>query len=149
LAAEETGGLTGAGGGGSTAVQIERWGATVVEQRSSRGHRQGGRGSSRRQCRARAVSGSSEGDRGDGSRWLKDGSMTAQWRRRGGGGKRVVQGGCSFYSRWKRERHGGGGEPVSTAKWQRPQLECRRHGLGTDVQTVRLTGGPHVVLIFF
>jgi hypothetical protein len=42
LAAEERGGLTGAGG--STAVQIEQQGATAVEQRRSRGHRLGGRG---------------------------------------------------------------------------------------------------------
>jgi hypothetical protein len=41
------------GVGGSTAVQTERRGATVVEQRSSRGGQQGGRGSSRRRCRAR------------------------------------------------------------------------------------------------
>jgi hypothetical protein len=37
---------------GSTAAQTERRGATVVEQRSSRGRRQGGRGSSRRRCEA-------------------------------------------------------------------------------------------------
>jgi hypothetical protein len=43
-------GLTGAGG--STAAQIGRRGAMVVEQRSSRGHRQGGRGSSQRRCEA-------------------------------------------------------------------------------------------------
>jgi hypothetical protein len=36
----------------------------VVEQRSSLGHRQGGRGSSRRRCGARAVTVSSKGDRG-------------------------------------------------------------------------------------
>jgi hypothetical protein len=43
-------GLTRAGG--STAAQIGRRGAMVVEQRSSRGHRQGGRGSSQRRCGA-------------------------------------------------------------------------------------------------
>jgi hypothetical protein len=43
-------GLTGAGG--ATMAQTKRRGATVVAQRSSRGHRQGGRGSSRRRCRA-------------------------------------------------------------------------------------------------
>jgi hypothetical protein len=48
----------------------------------------------------RAVSRSSERDRGGVSRWLNDGSMTMQWRRRGKGGKRAVHGGgCSFYSR--------------------------------------------------
>jgi hypothetical protein len=45
LAAKERGGLTRAGG--STAVQTKQRGAVVVEQRSSRGRRQGGRGSSR------------------------------------------------------------------------------------------------------
>jgi hypothetical protein len=41
-------GLTGAGG--SMVAQTEQQGATVVEQRSSRGRWQGGRGCSRHRC---------------------------------------------------------------------------------------------------
>jgi hypothetical protein len=68
-------------------------------------------------------------------------STAAQWRQRGGGGKRVFPrgGGCSFYIRWRRwakaawaaggavaavgkgsmscGRSGGGGEAVGTTKW--------------------------------
>jgi hypothetical protein len=51
LAAEERGGIIGVGC--STAVQTERWKAIVVEQRSNRGHRQGGRGISWHRCEAR------------------------------------------------------------------------------------------------
>jgi hypothetical protein len=40
------------GAGDSTVAQTKRRGVTVVEQRSSQGCRQGGRGSSRRQGRA-------------------------------------------------------------------------------------------------
>jgi hypothetical protein len=32
-------------------------------------------------------------------------------------------------------------------RWLR--LGCRQRGLGADVRTVRLTSGPHAVLIFF
>jgi hypothetical protein len=38
------------------------------------------------------VSGSSEGDQGGVSRWLNDGGTMAQWRQRGGGGKRLLTG---------------------------------------------------------
>jgi hypothetical protein len=42
-----------------------------------------------------------------------------------------------------------GGEAIGTAKQWWPQLECRWRGLGADVRTMRLTGGPHAVLVFF
>jgi hypothetical protein len=60
----------------------------------------------------------------------------------GGGAPLIAGGGESG------ERRGGGGEAVGMAKRRRPWLKCRRRGLGADVRTVRLTGGPHAVLIF-
>jgi hypothetical protein len=52
-------GLTGVGG--STSVQTERRGVTVVEQRSSPGCWQGGRGSSQHWCGARGSEDGAEG----------------------------------------------------------------------------------------
>jgi hypothetical protein len=60
-----------------------------------------------------------------------------------GGGAPLIAGGGESGG-----RRGGGGEAVGMAKRRRPWLKCRRRGLGADVRTVRLTGGPHVVLIF-
>jgi hypothetical protein len=97
-------GLTGAGR--STVAQTEWRGATVVARRGSRGHRQGGRGSSRCRC------GGSERGQSDGPRWLNDGqhggTVAAEEEERGcstGGG---VVGGAPFIAtrgswQWRRE----------------------------------------------
>jgi hypothetical protein len=86
-------------------AQTERRGEMVVEQMSSGGADKEVEGAPGVGAELGAVSGSSEGDRGGSSRWLNDGSMTAQWWRRGRGGKWAVHGrGCSSYSRWRRER---------------------------------------------
>jgi hypothetical protein len=142
-------GLTGAGG--STATQTEQWGVTVVEQRSSRGHRQGGRGSS--QCRCGAWG--THGVFGEGPEWR---SMVAQrcqarWRScveaeeekgslHGGGG-------CSFYNRWRRlaKAARAASEAVAAAKpWARQSgggHGPNAVGTGSAVGRIgRLTGGP-------
>jgi hypothetical protein len=110
------GGLTGAGG--STAAQTERQGATVVEQRSSRGRQQGGRGSSRRRCSVRSFGG------GPGRRFM----MAQRWQaqRHSGGNRRRWRKGllhgerCSFYSSQRRLPNGSvsyswGGRAVAVA----------------------------------
>jgi hypothetical protein len=70
LVAEERGGLTGAGGGGSTLAQTERrwWSRGPTEDDDKEGEEAPDVG-----AELGAVSGSSEGDRGGGSRWLNDG----------------------------------------------------------------------------
>jgi hypothetical protein len=40
-------------------------------------------------------------------------------------------------------------KPWAWARRQPPLFEGAQHGLGVSVWTVRLTGGPHAVLIFF
>jgi hypothetical protein len=52
---------------------------------------------------------------------------------------------------WRRDcgQRGGGSEAIGMTKRWQPRLNCHWRGLGTDVRTVRLMGGPHVVLIFF
>jgi hypothetical protein len=53
--------------------------------------------------------------------------------------------------RWRRERWAGttAAKPWARARWRPPLFEGAWRGLGTSVQTVRLTGGLHTVLIFF
>jgi hypothetical protein len=91
-------GLSGAGG--SMAAQTVRRGATVVVQRSSQGHRQGGRGSSRRRCGARCSVGWFGGGQGGGSQRLNDSKHGGAVAATGGGG-------CSFYSHQRRLAYGG------------------------------------------
>jgi hypothetical protein len=134
-------GLTGAGG--STATQTEQRGVTVVEQRSSRGHRQGGRGSS--QCRCGAWG--THGVFGEGPEWR---SMVAQrcqarWRS------------CVEAEEEKGSLHGGGGTPFTAGGggWQRQrELRAKRwrqrsHGHGkvaaAMVQTRSARAVPLVV----
>jgi hypothetical protein len=74
------------GVGGSMAVQTERQGATVVERRSSRGCRQGGRGNSRHRCQTWGADGVFR-------KWPEWWSMVAQqWQaQQCSGGKRVEE----------------------------------------------------------
>jgi hypothetical protein len=53
--------------------------------------------------------------------------------------------------RWRRERWAGttAAKPWARARRRPPLFEGARRSLGTSVQTVRLTGGLHTVLIFF
>jgi hypothetical protein len=79
--------------------------------------------------------------RGTGAAVHGGSAMAARWRS-GGEGVEEEKGlftgrGCSFYSRWRRWNESG------------TTVRHRRCGLGADVQAVRLTGGPHVVSIFF
>jgi hypothetical protein len=57
--------------------------------------------------------------------------------------------GCSLYSFQRWWHKGGVAVKPWVAKWWRwPLSGCHRCGLGTDVWTVRLTSGPHVVSHF-
>jgi hypothetical protein len=84
--------------------------------------------------------------RHSGSEWAEEGKGLFT----GGGGVLLLY---SVEARAARRRdcgrHGGGGEAMGTAKWWQPRLECHWCGLGTDIRTVRLMGGPHTILIFF
>jgi hypothetical protein len=108
-------GLTGAGG--SMTAQTERWGATAMEQRRSRGHQQGGRGSSRCQCGAWGGVGRIRG--GPGQRFTVAQRRQA-WQHYGDNRRRrrkgLLQGGAPFIAAgggWQRVAtggRGGGGE---------------------------------------
>jgi hypothetical protein len=57
--------------------------------------------------------------------------------------------GRSFYSYQRQWNEGGAAAKPWAAKWWwQPRSGCRRHGLGADVRTVRLTSRPHVVSHF-
>jgi hypothetical protein len=145
------------GVGGSTAVQTERRGATVVEQRSTRGRRQGGRGRSRRRCGAR---GGVRGVRRGTEVAVCGGSTTAAQRRSGGEGaeeeKSCSSGGARFIAV---RGESGAAVRLWAARWR---WRSRGHGkaaaaavgmssarFGRRCPNNENDGGPHTVSIFF
>jgi hypothetical protein len=119
-------GLTGAGG--SMTAQTERWGATAMEQRRSRGHQQGGRGSSRCQCGAWGGVGRFRG--GPGQRFTVAQRRQA-WQHYGDNRRRrrkgLLQGGAPFIAAgggWQRvATGGGGGVKPGVVERRQPQLD--------------------------
>jgi hypothetical protein len=110
----------------SVVAQFDRRGTAVVEQRSSRGRRQGGRRSSRCRCGAWGVDGEFRGGPGwrfaVAQRWWHNGTVAAKGRRR----KKAAHGeGCSFYSRRRRLANGGvrlwaaraAAKPLAAEQW--------------------------------
>jgi hypothetical protein len=155
LVVEERGGLTGAGRGPRwhkpSGRERRRWSRGAAEDHDKEGEGAPGVG-----AELRAVSRSSEGDRGGGSWWLNDGkhdgAVAVKGRRRKKG---CSWGGCSFYRRWRRERRSGetvGGAVAAMKPWARQS--GGGHGWngvgmgGTVVQTGWLMRGAHTVLYF-
>jgi hypothetical protein len=127
---------------------FDQRGTAVVERRSSRGHRQGGLGSSQRQCGAQGGDGEFRGGPGRhfpvAQRWRHDGAMAAMGGR-GGKGCSTRGEGAPFNGRTRRwprvtETVGGSGRRSRGQTRRQPRSEHGRHG-GAVVRTVWLMGG--------